>query len=286
MKKNCPICESTQISKDGKYRRSNDSRIIQRLRCKCCGKRFSHATGTLEFRHKKRRISPLLFKLFASGVSQRRAAQILGVHRVTVARKFKYLAQKSRKKNETLQCRAQNIQFDDLITKENSKLKPLSVSLAVDSDTRYILSAEVSKIRAFGHLSKKGRSKYPERGNEHKAGLERMFKKLLSCVDERASIRSDEHRFYPEFVARYFPKSSYQQFKSERACIVGQGELKRPRLDPLFCINHTCAMLRANINRLFRKTWCTTKDPRRLKDHLDIFICFYNFDYLKAPPYK
>ena len=44
----------------------------------------------------------------------------------------------------------------------------------------------------------------------------------------------------------------------------GQGELKKAGKDPLFCINHTFAMLRANINRLIRKTWCTTKDPAML----------------------
>jgi hypothetical protein len=27
---------------------------------------------------------------------------------------------------------------------------------------------------------------------------------------------------------------------------------------------------------LIRKTWCTTKDPRRLKDHLEIFMYYYN----------
>ena len=63
--------------------------------------------------------------------------------------------------------------------------------------------------------------------------------------------------------------------------MAGQGELKKVAFDPLFLINHTCATLRANINRLIRKTWCTTKDPQRLKDHLDVFIYFYNEELLK-----
>jgi hypothetical protein len=46
------------------------------------------------------------------------------------------------------------MQMDDLITKENSKLKPLSASIAVDEDRRLILGAEVSEIPAFGHLAK------------------------------------------------------------------------------------------------------------------------------------
>ncbi|HXH76731.1 MAG TPA: hypothetical protein VNJ08_17305, partial [Bacteriovoracaceae bacterium] len=60
-----------------------------------------------------------------------------------------------------------------------------------------------------------------------------------------------------------------------------QGELKKVRFDPLFMVNHTCALLRANVNRLIRKTWCTTKDPARLKDHLDVFVYYYNEILLK-----
>ena len=37
-------------------------------------------------------------------------------------------------------------------------------------------------------------------------------------------------------------------------------------------MNDTLAMFRANINRLIRKTWGTTKDPERLMDHLAIVV--------------
>ena len=284
MKINCPNCHSLNFIKDGSYRRSNDSKTILRYKCKDCSKRFSSATFKLEYRQKKRRINPILFKLMVSGVSQRRAALILGVHRVTVARKFRYLAKKSRLKNQKLKVHCKKMQFDDLVTKENSKLKPVSISIAVDTETRCILSARVSTLRAFGHLAHKGRKKYPKRKNTHKNGLKKMFQDLLKHTKEELDIRSDEHKFYADFVTNYFPNATYKQFKSERACIAGQGELKKVKRDPLFAINHTCAMLRANINRLFRRTWCTTKDIERLQDHLDIFISFYNYDYLKLTP--
>ena len=58
--------------------------------------------------------------------------------------------------------------------------------------------------------------------------------------------------------------------------MTGQGELKKLRFDPLFALNHTCAMLRANINRLFRRTWCTTKKKECLEDHLAVYMDFHN----------
>jgi hypothetical protein len=73
-------------------------------------------------------------------------------------------------------------------------------------------------------------------------------------------------------VRKHFPAREHETFLSERGSIVGQGELKKVEWDPLFGINHTCAMLRANVNRLIRKTWCTTKKPDMLKRYLPILV--------------
>jgi len=58
--------------------------------------------------------------------------------------------------------------------------------------------------------------------------------------------------------------------------VVGQGELKRGGYDPLFSLNHTAAMIRANINRLFRRTWCTSKRIDRLEGHLLLYTDYHN----------
>lgn len=210
----------------------------------------------------------------------RRAALLLGVDKNTVEKRLPFLANRARKKNEIflkgLKDKVHNIQIDDLITKENSKLKPLSVTIAVDEKRRFILATEVSQIPAFGHLAQAARNKYGFRKDCHDEGLTRVFKKISKIVHPEVLVKSDEHQRYYSFVSSYFPKGKHETFKSERACVAGQGELKKLKFDPLFTINHTCAVLRANINRLIRKTWCTTKDPKRLKDHLDIFVSFYN----------
>lgn len=167
MNKKCPNQECAfplDIIKDGKFRRKEDSKLIQRFRCKNCRTRFSNATFSDAYRQKRRRVNFYLLKLLASGVSQRRAAILLSIHRTTVERKLPFLAHRCRKWNNRelnkLRGRIYNIQIDDLITKENSKLKPLSVSLAVDEDRRKILALEVSKIPAFGHLSAPALKKY------------------------------------------------------------------------------------------------------------------------------
>lgn len=283
MKRNCPnqYCACPEfIIKDGSFYRREDSKTIQRFKCKSCGTRFSSATFSDAYKQKKRRVNAELLEFLASGLSMRRAAFLLNVNRKTVERKLPYLASVCRLRNQKqllkLKGRIHNIQIDDLITKENSKLKPLSVSIAVDENRRVILGAEVSQIPAFGHLAKLAIKKYGTRKDEHFDGLTRLFQKISQVVSPEVQIKSDEHQRYPAFISAYFPKAKHYSFKAERACVAGQGELKKKSFDPLFIVNHTCATLRANINRLIRKTWCTTKDPRRLKDHLDIFIYFYN----------
>lgn len=195
------------------------------------------------------------------------------------------MANRCRRLNERalmkLKGRIHNIQLDDLITKENSKLKPLSVTVCVDENRRKILALEVSQIPAFGHLAKTAVKKYGTRKDEHFEGLTRVFRCISQIVSPEVLIKSDEHQRYPSFVSAYLPRAKHLTFKSERGSVAGQGELKKVQFDPLFIVNHTCALLRANVNRLIRKTWCTTKDPERLKNHLDVFMYFYNEVLLK-----
>jgi hypothetical protein len=211
----------------------------------------------------------------------RRAALILNISRHTVERKLRYLAIKARlSQQEFLEKlkleQSTHVQFDDLITTEHTKLKPLAVTLAVDAKSRKILAVEVSRIPAFGLLAALSRKKYGKRVSEHKEKLTSFMESLQPVIHPEALIQSDEHHLYHPVVERYFPKANHEQFKGGRGCIAGQGELKKLYFDPLFKLNHTCAMLRANINRLFRRTWCTTKKPERLKDHLDLYVAFHN----------
>lgn len=289
MKRNCPKkdCNSNRIIKNGFFYRANDSRKIQRYKCQCCGKKFSSSTGTLEFNQKKRRVNYLLLKLYCAKVTQRRAAKIVGVNKTTVARKFDYWSKKAALKNERFQeklkkNKVEHIQFDDLITKEKTKLKPLSVTVVVDVKNRHILDAKVSQIASFGKLSELSKRKYGKRRSNHKETLNHVFENLLPIISKSAFIESDEHNNYLPVIKKYYPESEYSQYKGEKSCIAGQGELKKVKNDPLFAINHTLAMMRDSIATLVRKTWCVTQDPVRLQGHLEIFTYYYNQHYLRG----
>jgi transposase-like protein len=272
-------CARSKIIRHGVYYRTSDGKTLQRYRCLGCKKSFSAAIYNLCYRQKKRQFNGVIRRMMAHTNSLRETAKILGLNRTTVVRKAAFLGIRAeyhfRKRNLELP-KATEIEFDDLETFEHTKYKPVSVTLAVESKTRRILGIEVSVMPGRSSLAKKAIEKYGYRPDQRRAGRRRLFERIKPFVADRAVIKSDANPHYPKDVKNYFPKSVHQVFEGRKPKSQGQGELKKGAFDPLFSVNHTCAMLRANVNRLIRKTWCTTKSLDRLYGHLMIYADEHN----------
>jgi transposase-like protein len=269
------------IVRKGSFYRERDRRKITRYFCKRCGTNFSSSTHSHDYRQKKRDLNSIITELFVSGVSQRRMAILLRVNPKTIVRKFRLMAKRSehehmKRMREIEKSPIQVLQFDDLETFEHTKCKPLSVSIAVDKKTREIIAFEVSRMPASGLLARVSNQKYGPRKDERPAGWNRLFQTLRSLVHPMGVVESDQNPHYPRFVMKHLKTVHHERHPGARGAVTGQGELKKLIFDPLFSLNHTCAMLRANINRLFRRTWCTTKKPEGLVDHLWLYTRYHN----------
>jgi len=286
-KPKCPNCSAKKIPPEsrprtivsGSYYRKSDRKRIRTFKCLDCEKYFGSASRNRCYRQNKRQLNETIRTLFASGLSQRRLAKILKISRTTVARKLVFIGQESlRKLDESNQNhpKAALIEFDDLETFEHTKCRPISVTLAVESRTRRILGFEVARMSAKGRIAKKSFKKYGRLKDQRSAARAKLFSRLTEIVEPDAIIKSDENPYYPLTVKRFFPGATHLGFKGQRGAITGQGELKKIGYDPIFSLNHTCAMFRANVNRLFRKTWCTTKKAERLALHLAIYAYYHN----------
>ena len=206
-------------------------------------------------------------------------ARYLRIDKDTVARYLVLLAHEARAREAQRLARARlagHVQFDELITFEHSKMKPLSVTLVADTDRWRMLGAIVSRIPASGHLAEKSRKKYGFRFDESNKGRHQLLAELRFCIHPNARFDTDSHAAYAPLINRHFPQATHTPHKAAKAAVVGQGEVKKLDHDPVFCINHQLAMSSALISRLFRRTWNTTKLPERLADHLAIFIDHYN----------
>ncbi len=284
MKAICPYCSSStshssekrRVLYFGKFWRKSDGKWVQRFSCKNCKKTFSSATSHPCYLQNKRHKNLIVKKLLCGGMSQREIARVLRMNRKTVVRKLLFWEKQLSFKFRQLRSAFTEVEFDDLETFEHTKCKPLSVTLMVQHKTRLILDFEVSQMPCKGKLAMISRKKYGFRPDHRPEGRKKLFLRLQNRLHPCALIRSDSNPHYLEDVKKYFPRANHETVKGQRGVSTAQGELKKIAWDPLFSLNHTCAMLRANINRLFRKTWCSTKKPDRLRAHLLLYAHSHN----------
>ena len=263
----------------GRFYRRCDNSYQQRFRCSECAKTFSQASFQTCYRQRKRSVNPLVFQSLVSGESQRRIAILLRINRKTVVRKMKFLgimAYLAHQESLKAFPPSQEVEFDDLETFEQSKLKPLSVPILIETGSRRILGFRVGRMPAKGLLVARSLKKYGPRDDDRKSMRGSLFSELRPFLSENVIVKSDENPHYPGDIKKFFPKGEHRTFKGRRGCVVGQGELKAGGFDPLFSLNHSFAMLRANVNRLFRRTWNTTKKPECLALHIALYIFYHN----------
>jgi transposase-like protein len=278
----CPVCKnsSARVRKKGFYaKRSTAAMRIQRYHCRDCGRSFSDQTNRLSYREKKPHENQRLYRLLCSGVSQARAASILDLHRITVARKLTKLARFARRDQRVWgECEQQalEVQFDEMETFVHSKCKPVTLAIAVNKDTRQLIAIEAEPIPAKGPLAKIARKKYGQRRNFGPYAMRRMMEAVKTTYPLVPRVMTDRKSTYPKLVRDYFPEAEHIATKGRRGCVVGQGELKRGGFDPLFTLNHTAAMVRDNLKTMSRRTWCTVKRLDRLQDLLALYIHFHN----------
>lgn len=276
----CPFChkEDKQIKK-GFYLRDSDQKKLQRHQCKHCLKVYSEQHFGIDYRLRLREINQAVFFSLCSGMSQRRCAAQFQTKPATIARRVERFGKICKENLEAYRCsrpKASQIQIDEMESFEHTKCKPVTIPIAVEEKTRKILALRVGQIAAKGPLAAIARKKYGYRRCERSRCLKEVLGELKSCAADVLTIKSDESQHYPKLIKEFFPSSIHKAYKGRRGCVVGQGELKRGGFDPIFTLNHSYAMIRDNVKRLSRRTWCTSKLKAKLELFLYIYAWFHN----------
>ena len=275
----CPYCQSPKTKKKGFYENAEKKRR-QRYFCKICLRYFSETAASLLSRQKKPDLNRYIFAFLVSGMSQRKIATRLSTTRKTVDRKLVFLARHSRSFHAeylTKMKKIRDVTFDEMETFEHSKCKPVAIAVAVNSKTRIIIAARVARMPAKGRLAVISRRRYGRRPDLRPKALRQALSAIKSVTTPDLLLRSDQSPRYPKYVREILPNAIHKTYKGRKAVIAGLGELKAGGFDPLFSLNHTCAMFRDNIKRLSRRTWCTTKRPDRLQCLVDLYVVAHNY---------
>jgi hypothetical protein len=212
--------------------------------------------------------------MLCSGVTMRRTAKVVRVHRRTVVRKLKFLAERARCAHQealkTGKFHTTYVQFDEMETYEESKLKPLSIALAVRGKNGQVLSAKVATMNCHGKMAATSVQKYQRRQDtREQAALAAMAD--VSVVSKPAiTVATDQKKSYPNIIKKALPHAVHVAHPSRRL------PANSKQKDPLFWLNVTCAKLRADLARLSRRTWSASKKPACLQDALDLYVAFSN----------
>ena len=274
--------DQSYIIKIGYFYRSSDRKYLQRFLCKRCRSSFSTASISPCLNQKRRDINDTLKLGYVSGLSQNRLARLLFVNPKTIAFKLKFLAHQARQENQKyfesrLESKAHFIHFDEIESSIHTKLKPVSIPMIVEEKSRKILGFDVVSMPAKGKLYQLSVQKYGPRADDRTSSWLDLFSRSKPILkDQNLTIYTDEKAAYKNAIRKSFSNFTHLRTPGGRGCVVGQGELKNKHFDPMFSFNHTAAMLRANINRLFRRTWNTSKNIERLKDHIDLYVHYHN----------
>lgn len=271
----CPHCYAKSFVKRGYFYSKNTKTYIPRYNCKVCRKTFSTRTNSPTFMQKRTDLNVQIYHYLCSGASMRTTAKSLGCTYRTVYLKFLWLSQRAKQIHLSQIFSSQEIYFDEMQSIEHTKLKPLTVALAVDEQYR-ILGTQVGKIPAQGHLAKISLFKYGYRQNESTKKVKTLLTMVKSQQMSAAfTLKSDAKPEYVPAVRAVFKKVVYEQFSSR-----GNKEKRREQkylkkekkvFDPLFPLNQRCAKLRDHIKRLVRRSWCTNKRA----DHLELALYLY-----------
>lgn len=265
----CPICKTSNghwYRKKGYFKTKYNHQPVPRYQCKECKKFFSTHTFKSTYRQRKPHLNKKVFDLLCSGVTLRRTAKILGISKDTAMVKMAFLAEQAHKAHkkalQSEELKTSYVQFDEMETFEHTKLKPISIAIAVRAKTGQIIDAEVATMNAKGHLASASRQIYGLRVDTRKDACKSVIETVKCIARDEITIASDSKRAYPNIIREVIPHAAIKQCKG--------------RTEELFRLNHAAAKIRADLARMARKTWCTTKKMERLQDHLLLYIAWNN----------
>lgn len=254
---------------------------IRRYHCKVCKRYFSSRTLSETYRQHKPYVNRKVFELYASNVTQRRMAKVLGVDRKTIVRKFLFLSLIAGKRHaQAIQSGAlatSQVQFDEMESFEHTRLKPLTIPLAICALRGKIIDVKVGAIAYKGPLADIALKKYgfrEDQGNEVRSSV---LHSVTKCRDTDVTVTCDAKRQYPALIKKMIPDAHVIQTQAcqEGANLFRHGR-RRNKNDLLFRLNHIAAKIRHDLSRMGRKVWVTTKKTERLQAHLNLYIAYHN----------
>jgi transposase-like protein len=279
MIKCCPKCRARNsssgrfYSKYGCFTPRHNHQPVPRYRCRLCHAHFSSRSFSNTFREHKPKLDPLVFNALCSGMTFRRTAKVLRVSRNTVTAKFHKLAAKARRLHvRALQQRLHSmtaVEFDEMESYQGSRLNMLSIPLAVQPKSGFILDARVARMRPKGMLARKHPNAWRRWSEDtRKEACGAVLRRVQRLSGGGVLVRCDAKPQYPGLIRAYVKGAQIE------LCRRGPDFPESRRFTGY--LNHAAAKLRADLARLRRRTWACTRRWQNLQQHLYLYMAWSN----------
>jgi transposase-like protein len=256
---------------------------IPRFRCSSCRHTFSRQTFRADYRDHRPDLNPRLFQSLASGVGLRQSARNLRLSQRCCELKFRKIARHLRRLHLNLSGplpAGASFQMDEFETFEGRRnTRPLSVPVLIERDSRFLVWAESATIRPRGRMTSTRRQaveaeekRFGRRRDRSRRSVLRTLKRGSDLCGALSSVllESDKKGSYVRLAREAFGRHRVVHRTTS-------SKLPRTRLNPLFPINHTEAMMRDLTGRLRRRSWLVSKKRRYLDLALQMFACYRNY---------
>lgn len=202
----------------------------------------------------------------------------------TVVNKLKFVAAEAKKYHlEQIAkgaIQTTHVQFDEMETHEHTRMKPLSIALAVRakmvkksakvSNTSEIIGFQVATMNCHGHNSAFAQLKYGIRPDTRAQACEDVLKVVAQCQKpgQTLTITTDAKSAYPAIIQKVLPSAIHNPVPN-RIAHAGTAQ-------PMFAFNSIAGKIRHDMSRMARRSWVTTKAAWALEAHLYIYLAWNN----------
>ena len=170
-----------------------------------------------------------------------------------------------------------------MLSFEHTRLKPISIALAVEGRSRRVIDVQVAQSHYQGRLSSIAFQKYGPRDDRSGEAREKVLQTINQQIKQTCHLTTDAKPQYRSEVEKIIPKACLTQRKNRGNRLKRLLKSKKQNVkDPMFSLNLVAARIRHDLSRMARKVWTTTKKQERLQKHLMLFVAYQNGYSLSA----
>jgi transposase-like protein len=277
---NNPICPShnststKKYQKYGYYKTKHNGQPVPRYKCNFCSKTLSGRSMLGNEKLKKPELTEEIFKLYCERMSIRGISRVLKIDKETVMSRIAYLGMLClRYHNAYLKAglfKSDIINYDEMETKEITKLKPISVGIACCGYTGFIIDAQACEMPAK-RGSSRAIAKYGFRPDFRGVACDDVLGAAKLCCPNDVTIIADDKRAYRAWFKRSFPQAKIFQAKRLQMNV-----LFPAALHDKFKMDGVCANIREDVSRFTRRSRIITKRMSMLQAHLYMYMAYHN----------